>query len=168
MAKAKRKSKSGGLNLKFNAEKQQEFLRVYAATGLYLKSAAAVGIDQSTVYYHRKANPEFDDAVHQAKQTFCETIEAEIVRRGRVGVDKPVFQKGEQVGVIREYSDTLLLALAKRHIPEYRDKHTVDVNHTGGVLVVPGMAVDSYAWECGDQSNAEIEQKCLPGGQGQE
>lgn len=143
------------LAITFTEEKQQEFLRIYAATGLLNKAAAAVGHPPQTIHYRRKMNPEFDAAVHQAKQDFCETIEAEIVRRGRVGVDKPVFQKGQQVGVVREYSDMLLLALAKRHIPEYRDKHTVDVNHTGGVLVVPGIARDSYAWESGDQSDAE-------------
>lgn len=139
----------------FTEEVQQEFLRIYAATGLLQKSARAVGHHPNTVRYRRTADPEFDAAVHQAKQDFCETIEAEIVRRGRVGVDKPVFQRGEQVGVVREYSDMLLLALAKRHMPEYRDKHTVDVNHTGGVLVVPGIATDSYAWESGDKIDAE-------------
>jgi hypothetical protein len=36
-------------------------------------------------------------------------IEAEIDRRGRVGIDKPVFWRGQRVDTVKEYSDNLLM-----------------------------------------------------------
>ena len=45
-------------------------------------------------------------------------IEEEMRRRGIKGVVKPVFQKGEQVGSVREYSDNCLLAMARANIPK--------------------------------------------------
>ena len=49
-------------------------------------------------------------------------MELEARRRAVKGTDKPVFQRGEQVGTIREYSDTLLMFLLKANKPEkFRD-----------------------------------------------
>ncbi|RKZ20174.1 hypothetical protein DRQ50_00010 [bacterium] len=78
---------------------------------------------------------------------YRENIEEEIKRRAMDGVDTPVFYKGELVATQKQYSDRLLELHAKRHIGAYRDKHTVDHNVTGGVLVVPGMAETSEDWE---------------------
>ncbi|MDP2936788.1 MAG: hypothetical protein Q8O86_09895 [Dehalococcoidia bacterium] len=50
------------------------------------------------------------------------------------GTEKPVFQGGQQVGVVREYSDVLLIFLLKGARPEkYRDNLKADVNHSGQV-----------------------------------
>jgi hypothetical protein len=46
---------------------------------------------------------------------------------------KPVFQNGEQVGVIREYSDTLLIFLLKGHRPErFKDRRETQVTGKNG------------------------------------
>jgi hypothetical protein len=45
-------------------------------------------------------------------------LEDEAVRRAYEGVERPVFQGGKQVGVVREYSDTLLIFLLKALRPE--------------------------------------------------
>lgn len=126
----------------FDEERKAEFLRYYAATGQHNKSAYAVGITPETVRQHRKKFPEFGNAVLEAYRDFQESLETEAVRRGRGGTLKPIFQKGMKVGEVREYSDTLLLEMLRRHIPEYRHRQQVDVNHTGGVLVVPEKAKD--------------------------
>lgn len=41
---------------------------------------------------------------------------------------------------VRKYSDRMLELEAKRVDPGYREKGSIDMNVTGGVLVVPGMA----------------------------
>ena len=59
-------------------------------------------------------------------------IDAEIDRRGRVGVIEAVWHDGMPVGEVRKFSDTLLLARAKAHIilrNEYRDRSSIE--HTG-------------------------------------
>ena len=66
-----------------------------------------------------------------------ELMEVEAVRRGMVGVEKPVFQQGRQVGTIREYSDLLLMFMLKSRRPEvYRENHRVEHVGQGGRLDV--------------------------------
>ena len=48
-------------------------------------------------------------------------IEAEIDRRGRIGIDIPVFWRGQRVDTVKEYSDNLLMFRAKRLDPAYKD-----------------------------------------------
>lgn len=67
-----------------------------------------------------------DDAV--------DDMELEAKRRAFKGTLKPVYQGGEKVGEIREYSDTLAIFLLKAHRPEkYRERH--EVRHQGGTTV---------------------------------
>lgn len=127
---------------KFDDEMKAEFLRLYAATGQHNRSAAAIGINPETVRQHRMKFPEFGQAVAEAYRDFQESLETEALRRARQGTLEPVFQKGVKVGEIRRFSDNLLLEMLRRHIPEYRHRQQVDVNHTGGVLVVPEKAKD--------------------------
>lgn len=48
---------------------------------------------------------------------------------------------------VRKYSDRMLELEAKRVDPTYRDKSQVDLNVTGGLLVVPGTAPSQRDWE---------------------
>lgn len=130
------------VGFKFDDEMKAEFLRLYAATGQHNRSAAAIGVNPETVRQHRMKFPEFGQAVAEAYRDFQESLETEALRRARSGTLEPVYQKGMKVGEIRKYSDTLLLEMLRRHIPEYRHRQQVDVNHTGGVLVVPERARD--------------------------
>ena len=59
-------------------------------------------------------------------------LEAEARRRAAIGVDEPVFYKGEVVGHIRKYSDTLLMFLLKAHWPEkFRENVSIDQRVSG-------------------------------------
>ena len=60
-------------------------------------------------------------------ESAVDDLEAEAWRRAKEGVEKPVFQGGKQVGVIREYSDTLMATLLKAHRPEkYRENFKIE------------------------------------------
>ena len=131
----------------FTDEKKAVWLQWYAMTGRVGQSSKAAGVDNSTVNQHRKLYPEFDHACRDAYDLYREKLEEEIERRAVDGCLDPIFQSGILVGHKRVFSDTLMLAHAKRHIPEYREKHSVDVTLKGGVLVVPGVAKDSHEWE---------------------
>lgn len=62
------------------------------------------------------------------------SLEAEARRRAMDGVDEPVYHKGEVVGHVRKYSDTLLIFLLKAHRPhKYRDNYKIE--HGGQVEV---------------------------------
>lgn len=80
-------------------------------------------------YAQRKKDPQFAAAWEAAKQDALSRIEHEIYRRGQVGYQKPVYQKGELVGHITEFSDALLTMRAKALMPKYQDRsHTTNQN----------------------------------------
>lgn len=141
---AKKKSK----HVFFTPELKARFLEHFEALNCCLQHAAnATGISASTVYDHLESDPEFHDAFQALKKQFHEKLEQAAYTRAVEGIDDPIFQRGEHVGDRKVFSDGLLTLMLKRHIPEYRDKITADLNHTGSVLVVPSMAEDSHAWE---------------------
>lgn len=109
-------------------------------------SAIAVGLNPNTVVKTKGSDPEFKAACEDALELYREKLVKEAERRAHDGVSEPVFFRGQECGAIQRYSDTLLLALLKRHIPEFRDRHQVDVTHTGGVMVVAGRDTDDN-WE---------------------
>jgi hypothetical protein len=131
----------------FTNDLRIKFLDVYRKCGLLAKSAAAIGISPDTVRKARKDDPDFEAAVKLAYDEFRESLEEEAYRRAVVGWDEDVFQKGECVGTRHVCSDRILELMLKRHIVEYRDRQSLDVNVAGGVLVVPGTKEDVDAWE---------------------
>lgn len=69
-----------------------------------------------------------------ALETAAEVLEQEAWRRAVTGTLKPVYQGGEQVGTVREYSNTLMIFLLKGANPEkYRER--VQQQHSGEVTV---------------------------------
>jgi hypothetical protein len=108
-------------------EPKEVFLEVLAKTGIVGEAAKAAGFNRRTAYRYRLEDPEFasdwDDAVEQA----VDMLEKEAWRRASQGVLKPIFQGGDQVGEVREYSDTLLIFLLKGNRPRKFHRPT-DVN----------------------------------------
>lgn len=132
---------------KYTEATVQAFLDAYARTGVIGRSAHEAGVSHQAIIDWRKKFPEFDVAVKSAYEAYKELLHAEIHRRAVTGVPKPVFYQGEEVGEITEYSDRMLELLAKRHMPEFRDRYQVDMSVTPGVLAVPGMGITSREWE---------------------
>ncbi len=54
----------------------------------------------------------------EALEEGTDLLDAEARRRAVIGIDKPVFYKGEVVGSITKYSDSLLMFLLKAHRPQ--------------------------------------------------
>ena len=77
--------------------------------------------------------------VAEAREEACDALEAEARRRAVEGVRKPVYYRGEIVGTVKEYSDTLLIFLMKGAMPEkYREN--VKIEHTGGAELLEKLA----------------------------
>lgn len=111
-------------------------------------SAEAAGIARKTIYLWRSADPAFVADEQAAYEAGIDALEDEARRRAYEGVDKPVYQKGERVGLIREYSDTLLIFLLKGGRPDkFRERQ--DVNHSGTV----GMSITIDDLRAADAGN---------------
>jgi len=112
------------------------YVQAVSETGRQDMALARADIAKSTVHNWRKADPEFNTAVERAIEEACDLLEDEAVRRGVHGVEEPVFQGGKQVGLIRKYSDTLLMFILNGRRPEcfkHRHEHT----GAGGKPLIP-------------------------------
>jgi hypothetical protein len=102
-------------------ENRADFLLELAESGNVGKAAARAGVGRTTVYEWREADPDFAEQWARAEKIATSLLEDEAFRRAHDGVEKPVYQNGEQVGAIREYSDTLMIFLLKARDKRYRD-----------------------------------------------
>lgn len=134
---------------------KEAYLKYLASTGTGCKAAAEAGVAVQTIYNWRAKDHEFDEACNQANRDYCNVLRAEIHRRGVIGYEEPVFYQGVQVGNVRKFSDRMLELQAKAKMHEYRDRQQIDMNVSGGVVAVPGIAKDSRVWE-EEQPNVSI------------
>ncbi|WP_207706576.1 hypothetical protein [Desulfallas thermosapovorans] len=111
-------------------QKKRAFLAAFAEVGNITRAAEIAGIDRKNHYDWMKNDPDYPELFYEADQQACDRLEQEARRRAVEGVQKPVFQGGKQVGVVQEYSDTLLIFLLKGAMPE-KYKERVHQEHTG-------------------------------------
>ena len=110
------------------------FIESFRKCGNVTQAAKDVGIARRTAYQSYHSSKEFRDEWDNAEKEATEVLASEARRRGFEGFDKPVFQGGKQVGVVREYSDTLLIFLMKARDPQtYRERTSIE--HSGNLTV---------------------------------
>lgn len=137
--------------------KQRAFLKAYVEAGGIVASAARLArVHRSDHYLWLKQEAAYAAAFADAHEEACELHEAEVYRRGVVGIQEPVVYQGEltwlpkfekgklvtdQMGrpvrtnvplTIRKYSDNLLMFRTKALMP---DKYREQVNVSGSLTV---------------------------------
>lgn len=122
---------------------QKKFLVEFALCGNVLRSANKARITRRTVYLWLETDAEFKKLYELAREDAIDALEEEARRRAHDGYLKPVYQQGEMVGQIREFSDTLMVLLLKGHKPEtYKDR----VEQSGKVKVQPEPQLDTSVY----------------------
>lgn len=108
-------------------------LRLYANVS---KACRDVGIDRSTPIQYKNRVPEGEDRSwfarlwEEAVSEGADRLEEEAWRRATEGTERPVYQGGQMVGTVREFSDTLMVLLLKGHKPDkYRERASLE--HSG-------------------------------------
>ena len=144
----------------FTEAKRAVFLDVLEKTSGVTTAARAAGVSRKTAYEHRNKDPEFAARWDEAEDSYADRLVREAYRRAVDGVDEPVYQQGELVGVIRRYSDSLLNSKLKAHRPEkYRERVTAEVTTTAKVvMVVPSVASSEAEWS-GDSTLPKDDKK---------
>ena len=105
--------------------KKRAFLTAYANTGKKGLAAELAGIERSTIYTRQwREDAQFQEALERAQLMAVDVLEGEAHRRAVEGWEEPVgWYKGEAGGVVRKYSDLLLIFLLKGIRPEkYRER----------------------------------------------
>ena len=115
--------------------KKQKFLCYLAILGNRTRAAQAVPIACSATWFWKRDDEQFRARYDDAMKMAAELHENEMFRRASEGVLEPVYQGGKMAGVVRKYSDTLLIFALKGAMPEkYADRQKVE--HSGQVDVV--------------------------------
>ena len=119
------------------------FLEAFAQCGIANLAARQVRVNPKTVQKTLERNPKFREAYYIAKENATQMLEAEMLRRAKIGIEKPVTVAGQRE-VIREYSDTLLIFMLKSLRPQvYRDNYNVALSNPDGskLELAPQQAV---------------------------
>lgn len=119
--------------------KKRAFLAAYSQVANIGKAAIVADCARYSHYLWLRDDPGYAEAFRKAKELACDSLEDEAVRRAHEGIDKPVYQGGKKVGVVREYSDTLLIFLLKGAMPDkYRERISQEI--TGKVEIAERLA----------------------------
>lgn len=119
--------------MEFTQKRKDKFIAEISKRGIVSHACIAAGINRSTAYDHRRHDPEFARRWEEAIDNAMDNLEGEIYGRACHGREKPVFQGGELVGHVTEYSDVLAMFILKANRPEkYRERYDVsgNMNHT--------------------------------------
>lgn len=136
-------------------ERRMRFLYELRRTGLMYRAAELIGSNTSAIANWRKKEPEFNEAVLEAKNRYVdEKLITAAVTRAVDGVCKPIIGgqfRDEIVAHEQVYSDGLLSMLIKGARPEFRDSVKADPSKyeqgNGGVLVLPAAPATAEDWE---------------------
>lgn len=107
------------------AATQTAFLAAFEETGNISRAAIVAKISRDIHYkWMREPDSDYPERFADAEEVATDSLEAEARRRALEGVDEPVgWWKGEPGGVVKRYSDTLLIFLLKGARPtKYRER----------------------------------------------
>jgi hypothetical protein len=128
---------------KWTAKKRQTFLDLLSQGWSVTRACRAINVSRSGAYSYREQDPDFAAAWAEAWEAGGDYIEDEMLRRAVEGTLRPVYQGGEEVGQIREYSDTLLIFALKGRRPEkYRERVQNDITSGGQPIQINTIVVE--------------------------
>lgn len=131
-------------------EKEVFIKKLRATGGNVSKACQAIRIARSTAYDHKKNDADFSANWEETLDFGFDDLEQEARRRAFKGTKKPVYQKGECVGYVQEYSDTLLIFLLKAARPEkYRERYDLNTNVQGTLDVNIEFEIDKIYDDAG-------------------
>lgn len=104
-------------------EARERFLEELTRHGNVSRAAEAIGRSRWTLYRYRADHPDFAELWDQANEQFIDALETEAAKRATVGVQRPIYQGGKQVGTVTELSDSLLIFLLDRKRYPQKSKH---------------------------------------------
>ena len=93
------------------------FLQALRETGNVSAAARAAGKSRAAIYRARKQLPDFAADWADALEEAADWLELEALRRAVDGTEEGRYFRGEMIGTITRYSDSLLMFLLKARRP---------------------------------------------------
>ena len=107
------------------------YLSALSLTGTHYAACKSSTVARQTIEGWIKDRPELQDRANEAIELFRDNLECEAVRRASLGMNDPVFYKGEICGHRLKYSDTLLIKLLEANRPaKYAARQMIDQHTT--------------------------------------
>lgn len=125
---------------RFDTEMREQYLAMIREGFTNKDAAAACGCGTKYFQRRREQDATFEADYQAARADGDDVIRAEVHRRGVDGVRRAIYHDGKVVGYKQEYSDQLLMFLAKSRMPnEFGDRiqteHTVKFDGAAESLV---------------------------------
>lgn len=127
------KPRPGRSNGRFTDQRRQRYLDALQEHGEPALARREVGVTYATIKNHQNKDSDFNEACQESMRIYRAKLAKKVHDRGYDGVQEPVYWNGMVVGWITKFSDRMLELQVKRHIPEYRDKVTVQNEHSGAI-----------------------------------
>jgi hypothetical protein len=135
---------------------QARFLLALARHGNVTQACKTARISRDTIYIWRHDDVGFAGAWDDALKAATDELEREAWRRAMKGTKKPIYQGGQHVGDVQEFSDTLLIFLMKGAAPEkYRERTLTEQQHSGNVKIAIEYVNDWRPKLTGNSSSEE-------------
>jgi hypothetical protein len=132
---------------KTTPRRQQAFLEAYARCGV-LSEAAKVSNCERSSHYEWLTDPQYKAAFEQAQQIANDSLENELFRRVRDGVEETVTEASGDTRITRRFSDTLLIFALKGAKPDkYREQWRGELAHSGTLVVSRGPDLSQLTHE---------------------
>lgn len=127
------KGRRGTLGTPKKKDWKPQFLDALRDLGVVRAACEKAGVPYRTAYNHREQEEAFAADWDEALEQAADLMELEARRRAVEGVEKRVYHQGEQIDVVKSYSDTLLIFLLKAARPhKYRDHYVHEVTGKDG------------------------------------
>ncbi len=121
--------------VRITAKLQAVFVAELRKHGNVTRAAETIRKTRGAVYWFKEHREDFAAAWDEAVESFMDGVETEAIRRGTIGVQRPVYFKGMVVGHVTEYSDRLLeFILDRRRYPQ-KQRHEVTGKEGGPILL---------------------------------
>lgn len=131
-----------------DSERRSYFLECLCENGNVTESAKLAGIPRTTLYDWRRADEDFARAWEEANELGTDALEDEATRRGKDGVDEPIFYKGSEVAQVKRYSDTLLMFMLKARRPDkFKDRSSTEITGKDGGPLIQEITIEHHGTE---------------------
>jgi hypothetical protein len=125
----------------FDDERKKIFLSSLSEFPSVAMAAGVAGVSLTTLSKHRYKDADFASAWDIAIDIGFNVLESEAIRRAVMGVKEPIYYKGDVVGELTKYSDSLLMFLLKGRRRElYGDKAAEEApDNTVTIRIIGGL-----------------------------
>lgn len=103
--------------------RKAQFLEAFARFCRVDLATKHIGVFYHDPYQWARVDAEFKQQWEEMKKLVAARLKDAAFRRAVTGVLKPVYQRGELVGAVREFSDSLTMFLLKGYEPETFREH---------------------------------------------